>query len=64
MSVTVILPVYGHSPWLKEAMDSVLNQESNDWKLLIADDGSDEITREWLKSKIIFWTKSMKTIFL
>ena len=71
MSVTVILPVYGHSPWLKEAMDSVLNQKSNDWKLLIADDGSDKITREWLQSKIcgqkdprILWVRRPKNLGL
>ncbi|CAK27085.1 Glycosyltransferase [Synechococcus sp. RCC307] len=52
MNITIILPVYGNSPWLKEAVESVVNQNSNSWKLLIADDGSDEITRRWLRSKL------------
>ena len=52
MSITIILPVYGNSPWLKDALESVLYQESNKWKLLIADDGCDEIADKWLQSKL------------
>jgi glycosyltransferase involved in cell wall biosynthesis len=53
MSFTIILPVHGNSPWLNEALESVVNQESNNWKLLIADDGSDDKAKHWLKTKLL-----------
>jgi len=52
MSFTIILPIYGDSPWLDEAVQSILDQQSRHWKLLIADDGADETAHKWLKSKI------------
>lgn len=52
MSITIILPVYGNSPWLKEAFQSVVAQQSGNWKLLIADDGSDQLAHDWLEAKI------------
>ena len=52
MSVTIILPVYGVSPWISEAVKSVLIQQSDNWELLIADDGSDKTTQRWLQSKL------------
>ena len=52
MTFTVVLPIYGHSPWLKEAVESVLNQECESWKLLIADDGADESAQNWLQTRI------------
>ena len=45
---TIILPVYGKSEFLEEAIQSVIDQTSHDWKLIIADDGSDERTQAWL----------------
>jgi len=52
MTFTIILPVYGNSPWLKEAVESALHQDSDNWNLLIADDGSDETTHKWLQLKL------------
>jgi len=52
MNITVILPVYGSSPWLNEAMESVINQKSSNWKLLIADDGGDEKAQHWLQAEL------------
>lgn len=52
MSFTVILPVYGHSKWLDEALESVLQQEEKDWELVIADDGSDDETKHWLQARL------------
>jgi glycosyltransferase involved in cell wall biosynthesis len=39
MTITVVVPVYGESEWLVEALTSVVEQTSSEWKLLIADDG-------------------------
>ena len=42
--ITIVLPVYGRSGLLREALDSVYAQDDPEWRLLIADDGSDEQT--------------------
>ena len=52
MTFTVILPIYGYSQWLNEALESVLQQEEQDWKLVIADDGGDDKTKYWLHSRL------------
>ena len=71
MKITVILPIYGKSPWLKDAIESVLSQKNSNWKLLIADDGCDEAAQKWLRSKLnelqdqrIKWTKRLKNLGL
>jgi glycosyltransferase involved in cell wall biosynthesis len=40
--VSIITPHYNRSALLKEAVASVLHQTSDDWELIIVDDGSDE----------------------
>ena len=52
MGFTIILPVYGDSPWLDEAVESIIAQKSRDWKLLIADDGGDQSAQQWLQVKL------------
>lgn len=42
--VTIVLPVYGRVGLLREALESVYQQDDPDWRLLIADDGSDHET--------------------
>lgn len=42
--ITVVLPVYGRSGLLSQALESVYAQNDSDWRLLIADDGSDDQT--------------------
>ncbi len=37
---SVIVPVYNVEPYLREALDSVLNQTCSDWECLCVDDGS------------------------
>ena len=48
-----IVPVYGRSELLEQALSSVLEQENRNWKLIIADDGSDADTQEFLRK----WTE-------
>ncbi len=38
--VTVLMPVYNGGPYLKEAIESILNQTYQDFEFLIIDDGS------------------------
>jgi len=48
--VTVLMPVYNTEKYLKEAMDSVLNQTFGDFEFLIIDDGSTDNSVEIIKS--------------
>jgi len=40
MQVSVIIPVYNVKPYLKEALDSVINQTHKELEIIIVDDGS------------------------
>lgn len=48
--VSVILPALNRLTYLREAIDSVLAQTYTDWELIIADDGSADETRTFLRS--------------
>jgi glycosyltransferase involved in cell wall biosynthesis len=48
--VSVILPTFGRLEYLRQTVDSVYRQTSGDWELIIADDGSDEETRAYLRT--------------
>jgi len=48
-AITIVLPVYGRSELLEPALSSVLAQTSPNWRLLIADDGSDAVTQGFVE---------------
>ncbi len=48
--VSVIIPTYNRYKILKEAIDSVLAQEYEDFELIVVDDGSTDDTSQLLKS--------------
>lgn len=48
--VTVLLPTYNAGPYLREAIDSVLNQTWTDFEFLVINDGSKDRTKEILDS--------------
>ena len=50
--ITIILPVYGRSALLKTALSSVYSQIDPDWRLHIADDGSDLETAELISQQL------------
>jgi len=43
--ISVIIPTYNHSRFIKEAIDSVLGQSYNDFELIVVDDGSTDDTK-------------------
>ena len=63
-TVSIILPTYNRTRWLKPAIDSVFAQTFGDWELVIGDDGSTEETRASLrglesrKTKILWLSHS------
>ncbi|MGR9051114.1 MAG: glycosyltransferase family 2 protein [Gammaproteobacteria bacterium] len=48
--VSVIIPLYNHSQFIKEAVDSVLQQSFEDFELIIIDDGSKDDSYQVAKS--------------
>ncbi len=50
IKVSVIIPNYNHAPYLKERIDSVLNQTFQDFELILLDDCSTDNSREILES--------------
>lgn len=66
--ITIILPVFGRSELLKAALSSVYSQTDPDWRLHIADDGSDlqtaNLISEQLADDRVTWARRKKTIGL
>ncbi|UNY97885.1 glycosyltransferase [Zhouia spongiae] len=50
MKLSVVMPVYNGSEYLKEAMDSILNQSFSDFEFIIINDGSTDNTLQIIES--------------
>lgn len=48
--ISVVIPTYNKSQYLKEAIESVLNQTYQNMEVIVVDDGSIDNTREAIKS--------------
>jgi glycosyltransferase involved in cell wall biosynthesis len=48
--VSIILPTFGRLKYLRPTVASVYRQTLEEWELIIADDGSDEETRAYLRA--------------
>jgi glycosyltransferase involved in cell wall biosynthesis len=48
-AVSIILPTFNRSGFLRQAIDSVFAQTYVDWELVVADDGSGEETQAYLR---------------
>ena len=47
--VSIVLPTYNGERWLKESLESIINQTYVDWELIIVDDCSDDNTLDIAK---------------
>ena len=48
--VSIVLPTFGRLQYLRATIGSIYRQTLQDWELVIADDGSDEETRAYLRT--------------
>ena len=49
IKVSVLIPVYNGAPFLKEALDSILNQTFTDFELILLNDASPDNSEEIIK---------------
>jgi glycosyltransferase involved in cell wall biosynthesis len=61
--VSIVMPSFNRLPWLRAAVDSVLAQTHRDWELLLADDGSEAPTREYLRALARSDERRVRVIF-
>jgi len=47
--VSVIIPVYNSQEYIEECIESVLNQTFTDWELILIDDCSDDLSRQFIE---------------
>ena len=50
ISISVCMPVYNASRYLRDCIDSILSQSFTDFELLIVDDGSTDDSVEIIRS--------------
>ncbi len=46
--VSIVIPVYNNTEYVRIMLDSIVSQEYQDWELLLVDDGSEEQTMQLL----------------
>lgn len=46
--ISVVVPIYGVEKYLKQCVDSILNQTFKNMEVILVDDGSGTVVRRWL----------------
>jgi len=59
---SIILPTYNRKEYFKNALDSILNQENENWELIIINDGKIDLKDIIPEDKRIKYIKNEKTI--
>ena len=54
--ISVLMPAYNAEKYIKEAIESILNQTFSNFEFIIIDDGSIDATEEIIKSFILIHT--------
>jgi glycosyltransferase involved in cell wall biosynthesis len=49
-SISVITPVYNGMPFIRECIESILQQDCENWEMIISDNNSNDGTTEYLKT--------------
>jgi len=50
MKISVLIPVFNGMPYIREAVESVLNQNFDSWEMVVSDNGSTDDTKNYLRS--------------
>lgn len=50
LKVTVVIPIYNGMPYLKETVESIINQTYSNFELLLINDGSTDESEEYIRS--------------
>jgi glycosyltransferase involved in cell wall biosynthesis len=62
--ISIVMPTFNRLVWLRPAIQSVFEQKFEDWELIVADDGSDEPTREYLRAIAADQRYRVRVLFL
>jgi len=64
ISVQILLSTYNGEKYLKEQIESILNQSYSGWQLLIKDDGSTDKTLEIITGYCTLYPEKVKQVFV
>ena len=53
MKVSVIVTAYNKENYIRKCLESVINQDCNDWELIIVEDGSTDNTKEVIEQFVM-----------
>ena len=59
--ITIVMPCYNSARFVADAISSVLAQTSNNWKLIVIDDGSTDDTRQIIREVLQASPRACKT---
>lgn len=51
--IDILLPTYNGETYLRQQIDSILQQSYQDWQLIIRDDGSSDNTQDVCKEYVV-----------
>jgi len=61
-SVDIILPIYNSEKYIEKTINSIISQSYKNWKLIVIDDGSQDLTAEIIKKYLNDKRITLKTL--